>query len=309
MKKIFVTLLAFSLCFGIVSAQDEKKEEKKEEKEEKTNAGSSLESPEGVLILPEEGEWGLGISANPFFNYLGNFFNQAGNNQSPTNSFTQNPFNNLALFGKYVKNETTFYRGRFQLNIGTVADKNAVVKNELPAPSTPNYVTDTRTSGNTGILLAFGIEKRRGAGRLQGFYGGEFLIGYAATRQRISYGNEMTNQFQSPISTTDFVNFASAASGTRLKEQKFGNKFMVGLRGFVGVEYFFAAKMSIGAEFGYAFTAITAGKGSTTTQVWDGTANTAKDVKADTYDANYNKLQLGVGLDNLNGNINLLFYF
>ncbi len=306
MKKIFVTLLAFSLCFGVVSAQDEKKEEKKEEK---TNGGASLESSEGVLILPEEGEWGLGISANPFFNYLGNFFNQAGSNQAPTNSFTQNPFNNLALFGKYVKDETTFYRGRFQLNIGSVSDKNAVIKNELPAPSFPNYVTDTRTSSNTGILLAFGIEKRKGAGRVQGFYGGEFLIGYAATRQKISYGNEMTTQFQAPNSTTNFNAFSSGASAARLKESKFGNKFMVGLRGFVGVEYFFAAKMSIGAEFGYAFTAVTAGKGSTTTQIWDAASSSAKDVKADVYDAEYSRLQIGVGLDNLNGNINLLFYF
>lgn len=306
MKKVFVTILTFALCFGVISAQDEKKEEKKEEK---TNAGASLESNEGVPILPEEGEFGLGISANPFFNYLGNFFNQAGNNQAPTNNFTQNPFNNLALFGKYVKDENTFYRGRFQLNIGSVSDKNAVVKNELPAPSTPNYVTDSRNSSNVGILLAFGIEKRRGAGRLQGFYGGEFLIGYASNSQKYSYGNDMTAQFQAPISTTDFNSFSSAASAARLKEVKFGNKFMVGLRGFAGVEYFFAPKMSIGAEFGYAFTVVTAGKGSTTTQVFDLPSNAAKDVKADTYDANYNKLQLGIGLDNLNGNINLLFYF
>jgi hypothetical protein len=306
MKKIFLAAILLYLgVFTYTHAQEEKKEEKKEEK-----SAVSLESEEGVPILPEEGDWSLGISANPFLNYLGNFFNQAGNNQSPSVNFVQNPFNQLALFGKLVKDENTAYRGRFQLNVGSTGENRISVKDELPAPSTPNYVTDKRNRTDVGILLAFGLEKRRGAGRLQGVYGGEFLIGFASSSEKFTYGNAITNQFQNPT-TSSFAPTSNniLGGGGRVTQFKYGNKFMVGARGFIGVEYFFAPKMSIGGEFGYAFTVITAGKGSTTSEVWNPVTNSVQTTTADVYNPEYRNTRLGIGLDNLNGAINLLFYF
>ena len=207
-----------------------------------------------------------------------------------------------------IKDENTAYRARFQLNVGTTTEKGISAQSvATPDPNNPQFVTDTRKSSNTGILLAFGIEKRRGAGRLQGIYGGEALVGFASTKDKYSYGNAITQQFTSPA-TFNFGNNI-LGGGRRKLEDKFGSKFMAGVRGFVGVEFFFAPKMSIGGEFGYTLALTTAGKGSTTSEIYDATANGAKSTTSQVYDANYNKATVGIGLDNLSGAINLLFYF
>jgi len=273
-----------------------------------TTTNSGLSSDEGITILPEEGEWGLGISANPFLTYLGNFFNQAGNNGAPSYAFVQNPFNSLALYGKLMKDENTAFRARFQFDMNTSGTKGVVAQSVLtPDPFSPQFVTDTRTASNTAVLLAFGLEKRRGAGRLQGVYGGEALIGFASTKDKYSYGNAINQQFTAPA-TTDFGNNLLAANRRKTTE-KIGSKFMFGVRGFIGVEYFFAPKMSIGGEFGYTFGITTAGKGSVTTEAYDATSTSARTITSQAYDANYNRTYTGIGLDNLNGSINLLFYF
>lgn len=41
---------------------------------------SILKSKKGKIILPEKHDFCVGISGNTFFNYLGNFFSQAGSN-------------------------------------------------------------------------------------------------------------------------------------------------------------------------------------------------------------------------------------
>ncbi len=293
MKKILLT--AFLLFLGVQFAFAQ------------SDSTLTTTENEGITILPEAGEWGLGISANPFLSYLGNFFNQAGNNGSPAFGYTQNPFNSLALFGKIMRDENTAFRARFQLNVGGNTEKSIVVLNQLtPDPLNVQFVTDTRNTSSTGILLGFGLEKRRGAGRLQGIYGAEAMLGYASQKDKYTYGNALSKDFPTPNRN----NFGSNIAGTNFKtEEKFGNSFIFGVRGFIGVEYFFAPKMSIGGEFGYSFALRTAGKGSVTTESYDTVGNTVRTLKTDVYTNNFNTSTTGIGLDNLNGAINLLFYF
>ena len=49
-----------------------------------------LTSKNGVPILPEKGEWALGIDAVPFFYYFGNMFNGNMSNGAPSFDFTGN---------------------------------------------------------------------------------------------------------------------------------------------------------------------------------------------------------------------------
>ena len=74
MKKS-ITILAFA--FGITGA-----------------FAQDLTSKKGEPILPEAGDWAIGIDATPFLNYAGNFFGKTTNNNAPTFNF----FTNILFF-------------------------------------------------------------------------------------------------------------------------------------------------------------------------------------------------------------------
>jgi hypothetical protein len=118
----------------------------------------------------------------------------------------------------------------------------------------------------------------------------------------------MTSDFQVPTSYTGFGGNLSAGGSVRQTENKAGGNFLVGARGFVGVEYFFAPKISIGGEFGYMVAFRTQARGLVTTQTWDGANNNVRETKTDVYNSG-GLTNIGVGIDNLSGSINLLFYF
>jgi hypothetical protein len=55
---------------------------------------------------------------------------------------------------------------------------------------------------------------------------------------------------------------------SRVLSQKDGMSVTFGVRGFVGVEYFVAPKISIGAEFGWGLGMITTPRGKVETETW-----------------------------------------
>lgn len=255
----------------------------------------------------------MGVAANPFLSYAGNALN--GNTFNTTSfGFVSNPANignNLAVFGKYVKNESTHYRARFNVSANTVIDKVVVTENQLnPQPGFPAFTEDWRNTSSQTVILAAGIEKRRGSTRLQGFYGAEVVLGYSGQNVEFQYGNPISADFTSP--TTN--NFGNNVSGftpdgdiIRATNRKIGRNFMVGARGFIGVEYFFAPRISLGGEFGYMLAVRTAGRTLTETENWNNDINGVLTTNIDSYTSG--PTTIGIGLDNLTGSINLLFYF
>jgi len=269
----------------------------------------SLTNKKGEKFLPTSDEWALGVSANPFLDYLGNFLNFGGNS-SPDFDYTANPANNVALFGKKMIDQNTAWRVRFNVGVNTAINKGVVEQDRLNAdPAYPAFAEDWRRSNTTTVVIAPGYEKRRGSTRLQGIYGGELVIGYSSSKTTYQYGNSINADFTTPTSFTGFVptNLSSGGS-VRQTENKAGGNFLVGARGFVGVEYFFAPKISIGGEFGYMVAFRTQGRGTVTTETWDGANNNVRETKTDVYNAG-GLTNIGLNLDNLSGSINLLFYF
>jgi hypothetical protein len=63
-KNIFGTLTLLLVAVSALVAQDAS-----------TSSESVITSKKGEAYLPVADEWGLGISANPFLDYLGNFIN------------------------------------------------------------------------------------------------------------------------------------------------------------------------------------------------------------------------------------------
>jgi hypothetical protein len=273
-----------------------------------------LKSKRGINILPEAKEWALGVSANPFLTYTGSIFRTAGNN-SPDLTYAPNLTNNIAVFGKYMVDAHTAYRVRFNASVNSTADKRAILQNELaPDANYPKFTQDWRKTSSQTIVIAAGYEKRKGISRVQGVYGGEVLIGYSGRSDTYEYGNPISQAFNQP-NTTDFqdnngnsLNLLPGFATFRKTEENFGSSLFIGARGFIGVEYFIGPKVSLGGEFGYSFVYRSTGKNDITAESWNSLTNSVQQTKIDSNNGNYSSF-IGTQLDNLDGAINLLFYF
>jgi hypothetical protein len=227
MKKLLLTF-AFASAVVVVNAQD-------------------MTSKRGVPILPEAGEWALGIDATPLLEYFGNLFTDSYND-GPSFDFTRSN----TLWFKKVRDEGFHYRGMLRLGFG--GETNTVLSTPLdpnPNPLTPLFVDDECKSSSMNIALGAGFEMRRGKGRLQGYYGPELIVNFGSSSREYSYGNVITATNPNPMSEVfdENVGFDDLFD-VRTTKVDDGSTFGLTLRGFVGLEYFFAPKLSIGGEFG-----------------------------------------------------------
>jgi hypothetical protein len=223
-----------------------------------------LVSKRGRAILPQKGDFSIGVDASPFFQYLGNLFNNTTNNASPVFRSPTFP----VLVGKYMRSSNTALRVRLALNNLSQEGKNLVDNSTNPDPAI--LVTDTKNYSSTNVLLGAGIEKRRGKGRLQGVYGVEAFFGFTSSSSTYTYGNAITTANPSVSFTLWNANsatvFGSTFGSSRTLETSSGTSVSYGVTGFVGAEYFLAPKMSLGAEFGYSIASTGSGSGTQRTE-------------------------------------------
>lgn len=247
------------------------------------------------VFTPEAGDWVIGFDAAPALNYFGNMFNGTMANSLNTNFVNSDN----VLFGKYYKDATTAYRGslrilNYSVNQDVLIDTNTVNSN-------PTYLTDMSKQSGSLIQIGAGLEKRKGEGRFQGYYGGELNIS-------IGGANNFENTYAAIL---DSANIADGASSNgRVLTSKIAGGFGLGIRGFVGVEYFIAPKISLGAEFGWGFGLQTIGEGETVTENYgfDGaSATTQSTYTVSTMSAKSSFMSIDT--DNVGGRIKLLFHF
>lgn len=225
-----------------------------------------MTSKKGTPILPESGDWSIGVGANSTLEYFGNLMN--GNNNAPSFDWA----NNQIITGKMMKDENTAYRAYVRLGLGSTKAEMQDVDTDGDGLADIDSA-EVKTSA-TNIALGAGLQKYRGKGRLKGIYGAEAMI--------MLGGNKTT------VTATDYDS-----------ENKAGSTFGFGVRGFIGAEYFFAPKMSLGGEFGWGISLESTGEGeNTTTQ--GGTTTTSKTGKSSSF---------GFDTDNASGSIILSLYF
>ena len=229
-------------------------------------AQDNMTSKKGTPILPEAGDWSIGIGANSTLEYFGNLMN--GSNSAPSFDWQSSP--NVIRF-KMMKDENTAYRAGLRLGFGSEKAKYS--------GSTAGSKKDSTVS-SMNIDLAAGIQKYRGKGRLRGFYGGEAGIGLGSKK------------------TTETYNGNAPAPSTL--ENKEGGTFRFSLGAFIGVEYFFAPKMSVSGELGWGLNLSSTGEGETTTADGIGGSTSSKTGKSSSFQFDTN---------NADGAIILNFYF
>ncbi len=243
MRKTLLSIATSLLIVGVASAQEDQRE-----------LGTTTKI--GQNILPAKGDIAIGIDADPFLGYIGNFFTDAYNS-APSFDARQG-----ALFGKYFLTDKTAVRARVGFNFSSYKETDEV--NDVTSTTTPPaQVKDTYTEKYNNFELAVGYELRRGYGRLQGFYGGEVAFGFDGSSEKYTYGNALT----------------ATNPGSRPTSEKNGKDSFIGLGGFAGVEYFVAPKISIGGELGLGLYFDTNKMGRTTeitTESWDPATSSVK---------------------------------
>ena len=271
-----------------------------------TNSSETiLLSKKGEPILPEAKDWALSVDASPFLTYTGKFLSNDGADAPAVNSLANYP---LTIGGKYFISAKQAYRARVRIGIASQTINNSVVDNQNTTLDTV-YIKDSRKSSATNVTLAFGKEFRRGKTRLQGFYGGEGIIGISTGKSIYSYGNTFSNLNVSPTST-DFVTttalgYASAPANSRIQSESNGTGIKVAARGFVGAEYFIFPKMSIGIEFGFSLMYFNQNDGKLSSESWDAAAGSVKNKTL----AKSGSRGFGIDNDNSGGAIMLNFHF
>ncbi|MBX2984477.1 MAG: hypothetical protein KF882_00700 [Bacteroidia bacterium] len=279
----------------------------------------SFKSKNGHEVLPQAGDWGFGISANPFLNYFGNFINGTNGNAAPTfnNAGASTILNNnlntgsFALLGKKIISPNTAYRARFAMNLYNEKRAGMVQKNQLILNNLlPEFVQDNFTNRLSTVFLGAGIEKRKGSTRLQGVYGAEAFLGYFGQKQSYQYGNAIDVDFTAPNSTNFGTGNITTLGGqfARTTESNLGSAFFIGARGYVGVEYFIAPKISLGGELGYSLAFMRNSSTYVTNETFDFDNLKAEKVTFKSV-RNAGLTSTGMGLDNTNAAINLYFYF
>jgi hypothetical protein len=217
---------------------------------------STFKSKNGFNILPEKGDFAVGLSMSPIFNYLGNVFNGNTGNSSPSAIFMSNPQLSTPanhLFAKYFLTDnsavrvTLEYGGTDNQNKLYVQDDAAIFVN----PQSSALAEDMERSISSTLILGLGYEIRRGKSRIQGYYGGNLFFMLQNSRTEYSYGNPFSELNTAP-STSDFGTNVLASDSRSLVDYN-GQTMGFGIGGLFGLECFIFPKLSLGAELGYNY--------------------------------------------------------
>lgn len=279
---ILLTLLSITCCS--LQAQDE-----------------PLLGKKGQAILPQKGDIGLGINLIPFLYWAGNSFNGNANNTYAIEDKFFSIFGNSVLIGKYMLTDKTALRLAWGVNFGHSTKDQYVQDDALNDPNA--LVKDSRTLNWSRASVAVGYEMRRGKGRLQGFWGADLRVRYNKDNDYIyTYGNgySLTN-----LVSTSYNWGSNLNANKRTITHTGANVWGLGLRGFLGAEYFIAPKFCIGAEFGWGVTYQHSLAVTVTEEYYD--VNTQAIGIDKNYIAATNTVSAGV--DNFDGTIYLMFFF
>lgn len=259
------------------------------------NQSDELLSKRGYRILPQQNDWSIGFDAVPLIDFALNAVNIMNN----TGQTAENPgylegFDQV-IVGKYFESDEIAYRVR--LGVGLEAENSSIFFDDpLDTTGEPEELENVIKDRSTDLLLSGGIERRRGKGRLQGIYGAELTLNYSSAKTINEYGLTWNQEAEDA---------GLVAEGqTRLIRNENGAIFGLGGRGVIGVEYFFAPKMAISAEYGLGLVFSTQGRGEQVFEVYEN-GSTSEDVQTGTSSGR----AVEMSVDNANASLNLYLYF
>jgi opacity protein-like surface antigen len=257
MKKLLIALLSAAMCVAVVLPAAAQKDQR--DKGTETNKGYNL--------LPAAGDFAIGLEAVP----LRMLFHGDTETFKPQFSYGGN------ISAKYFLKNNQAIRFGLSINSGSksssfaIQDEWATVVDPLNIYAT---VVDWRDVRSSKYSIFGGYEWRRGYGRLQGFFGVQGVISLTNSSTHYRYGNHFSETNQDPLTVSDWsTGLPTNVAGERTLKSKEGFGFGIGALGFVGAEFFFARKMSVGCQMGLGFGYENIGQSTITTERFNTATN------------------------------------
>ena len=245
-------------------------------------------SPEEVAAadysewLPQQGNFSIGFSIDPFANFLGQMFSNFGatpdnyraiNNGAVYNIGGQALFTApmVSIMGSYMLTDELAVKA----NIGIIVNYERKLYNvkddaaRFADAFSRALVNDETKLGQYGGSFAVGVEYRLGKKRVQGVFGAGLVYAFQTSSTKVAYGNAVTALNQTPSSALDggvatnpnfyatpaeiaAMDLAGIYSSLRLINDKASAAgqdafwHRGGLYTTVGVEWFVAPKIALG---------------------------------------------------------------
>ena len=256
MKKLEIFTVAFTLLASTTFSQELAK------------------TKNGKVLNPEAGDWGISIDAEPFINLASDLVHigAAASEDAPLFDGLNGLAPTYSISGKYFMSSKMAYRGTIRLytdnertTSGITFDPNASGVTWPNSLSTDYKTKDVMSKSDWSIGLGGGVEWRKGTKRLQGYYGCEAIIAMARSTKSYNYEYDVIapnsdnnfatlDNYTTDFDTTDLVGNIEIVPGdfsSRTIRERQAMTTALGIRGFVGVEFFVAPKISVGGEFGW----------------------------------------------------------
>jgi len=264
--------------------------------QEETPAPDLLKNKKGQILVPETGDWAIGFNAVPMLNMALNAINiMDDSGQDATGMVDYQTGFNQTLVAKVFMSQTMAFRVRFHIN-NTTTSTTSFGDDPLDTSSAPqNIQLQKQTIGRSDYLVGIGMEMRKGKSRIQGFYGGEALLGLNGTKTKTTYDIA----YNTALVDAGQLNIGDS----RVLSDKTGMGLVFGARGFIGVEYFICPKISIGAEYGLGLYIATTPRGKQEIEEWEDPDNDgAGSVNVEEVEGASKSMSMGIEVDNGNDN-------
>lgn len=238
MKKIILTAFSLLLTFGLFA----------QETSVQTENSAKVDSEN---YLPEAGDFSIGFTIDPIATFVGNMFNSSTSNKlEPLHGEgLNNPC--ASIMGKYLLQDNFAIKANIGFIISSVNEQYYVSDDAalMLDPLSKAKVLDNKISNNYGGSISFGAEYRLGKRKVQGIFGGGLLYSFQTSNTTYSYGNGITEINQRPSSEFAYSAYSTAIPNSRvLSDFSTAGAHTVGLYGNIGVEWFVAPKISLGAD-------------------------------------------------------------
>lgn len=278
--------------------------------------------------LPQKGDFSVAFSLDPVATFAGNLFANGEGRVNSLSNLAGEPLLSeqiedrlgrpmASIMGAYMLTDQLGIKANIGFGYSTKKTNYYVIDDaaQYDDPWSTAQVTDSKRYSNITGSIAIGAEYRVGK-RLpvQGVFGGGVNYMFGTVKHTYHYGNAITELNQHPSQNAEMPawveapTFASSKylSARVLSETQADLIHMVGLYGSVGIEWFVAPKIALGANVNLALYYEIVPSRATKYEGWNHITEQAEDYTELVSPASNG---FHFGTDNIGANLYLNFYF